>query len=70
MIAVSFLVSVYYNVILAWSIYYLYNSFKTDLPWVGCDHAGNTDRYFERNATSVGNLGNITTVSPSKEFFV
>ncbi|XP_078350539.1 sodium- and chloride-dependent GABA transporter 1-like isoform X1 [Oculina patagonica] len=65
MIMVSFLVSIYYNVILAWSIYYLYNSFKTDIPWVGCHHAWNTDKCYELNTTSTTNT---TAVSSSKEF--
>ncbi|KAI1725571.1 sodium:neurotransmitter symporter family domain-containing protein [Ditylenchus destructor] len=33
---VSYLVSLYYNVILTWVIYYLYNSFRIHLPWSTC----------------------------------
>ncbi|XP_020618169.1 sodium- and chloride-dependent GABA transporter 1-like [Orbicella faveolata] len=66
MIMVSFLVSIYYNVILAWSIYYLYHAFKTDIPWVGCHHTWNTDQCYELNTT---NVTNSNTASPSKEFF-
>ncbi|KAM7446489.1 hypothetical protein ABFA07_005148 [Porites harrisoni] len=71
MITVSFMVSVYYNVILAWSIYYLYNSFTSDLPWVGCHHAWNTERCYQLKAGSnISNYGNTTKVSASKEFFI
>ena len=66
MIMVSFLVSIYYNVMLAWSIYYLYHAFKTDIPWVGCHHAWNTDQCYELYAI---NVTNSNMVSPSKEFF-
>lgn len=30
---VSFLVGLYYNVILTWCVYYLYKSFRLELPW-------------------------------------
>jgi solute carrier family 6 amino acid/orphan transporter-like 15/16/17/18/20 len=33
---VSFLVGLYYNVILTWCIYYLYKSFHLQLPWSQC----------------------------------
>ncbi|XP_058962915.2 sodium- and chloride-dependent GABA transporter 1-like [Pocillopora verrucosa] len=68
MVTVSFLVSVYYNVILAWSIYYLYNSFKPDIPWVGCHHTWNTDSCYEVGSKS--NITNTTRVSSSREFFI
>ena len=68
MVTVSFLVSVYYNVILAWSIYYLYNSFKPDIPWVGCHHTWNTDSCYEVGSKS--NITNTTRVSSSREFFM
>ena len=33
MLLVAFLVSIYYNMIIAWSIFYLGNSFFSELPW-------------------------------------
>ena len=29
-------VSLYYNMIIAWTIYYLFASFTSQLPWDGC----------------------------------
>ncbi|XP_076468790.1 sodium-dependent proline transporter-like [Babylonia areolata] len=37
MVAVSGLTAVYYNMILGWSLYYLFASFTSDLPWNTCD---------------------------------
>jgi len=69
MMLVSFFCSVYYNVILAWSCYYFFNSFKSVIPWVGCGHSWNTKNCFadvtNRNATA-----NFTRPSPSREFFI
>uniref|UniRef100_A0A8C8DTZ4 Transporter n=1 Tax=Oryzias sinensis TaxID=183150 RepID=A0A8C8DTZ4_9TELE len=38
---VCFFVALYYNVILAWSLFYLGNSFQYPLPWEQCPKQGN-----------------------------
>ncbi|XP_070707487.1 sodium-dependent neutral amino acid transporter B(0)AT2-like [Pempheris klunzingeri] len=38
---VCFFVALYYNVILAWSLFYLGNSFQYPLPWEQCPEEGN-----------------------------
>ncbi|XP_061665316.1 sodium-dependent neutral amino acid transporter B(0)AT2-like [Syngnathoides biaculeatus] len=38
---VCFFVALYYNVILAWSLFYLGNSFQSPLPWTTCPDEGN-----------------------------
>ncbi|XP_034563367.1 sodium-dependent neutral amino acid transporter B(0)AT2-like [Notolabrus celidotus] len=38
---VCFFVALYYNVILAWSLFYLGNSFQNPLPWQTCPEEGN-----------------------------
>jgi len=34
--SVSFLVSLYYNTIIAWVMWYFFNSFQDPLPWSQC----------------------------------
>jgi SNF family Na+-dependent transporter len=45
-VVVCFLVSLYYNVIIAWCVFYFVNSFQDPLPWSSCPtevvHIGNT----------------------------
>lgn len=33
---ISYLVSVYYIIIIAWCLFYFYNSFRSPLPWSSC----------------------------------
>ena len=43
---VSLLVSVYYNVIIAWAIFYMFSSFSSPLPWATCNKPWNSPREF------------------------
>ncbi|KAJ8963444.1 hypothetical protein NQ318_018924 [Aromia moschata] len=39
---VTFFVALYYNVIITWCFYYLFNSFRFSLPWQSCPMENNT----------------------------
>ncbi|KAK3101074.1 hypothetical protein FSP39_000752 [Pinctada imbricata] len=43
MVIVSWLIGLYYNVIITHVLYYLAMSFTSVLPWVGCDNEWNTE---------------------------
>ena len=40
----AFWLNVHYIVVLAWAIYYLYNSISYDVPWRGCSNAWNSPK--------------------------
>lgn len=65
-IVISFLVSIYYNVIVAWSLFYFFKAFKKDIPWLGCHHPWNTADCYVYNASDT----NATGTSSSEEFLV
>ncbi|XP_002733078.1 sodium- and chloride-dependent glycine transporter 1-like [Saccoglossus kowalevskii] len=78
MVIISAFVSIYYNVVLSWALFYLFASFSDlpSLPWVGCGNAWNSDKCFDDrdlnstvNVTAVrANLPN-DTVRPTDEYF-
>lgn len=75
MIMVSFLVSIYYNLIIAWCLLYMFESFRKDVPWKNCGNNWNTPLCSETteradfNCSAIGLAVGCKTTSPSEEFF-
>eukprot|EP00092_Neocalanus_flemingeri_P075448 GFUD01093460.1.p1 GENE.GFUD01093460.1~~GFUD01093460.1.p1 ORF type:complete len:649 (+),score=144.83 GFUD01093460.1:184-2130(+) len=44
MLMISFLVVIYYNMIIAWTIYYTFAGFASELPWTYCGNTSLTSR--------------------------
>ncbi|KAM3611571.1 uncharacterized protein V6R79_020686 [Siganus canaliculatus] len=64
-VVISFVFSTYYNVLMSWSLYYLFNSFGATLPWTTCNNTWNA----AANCSS-GFAGNSTQLqSASQQFF-
>ncbi|XP_029960070.1 sodium- and chloride-dependent GABA transporter ine [Salarias fasciatus] len=64
-VVMSFLFSVYYNVLLGWTLFYFFNSFGASLPWTSCSSAWNV---FQN--CSAGFSSNATHLqSASQQFF-
>nr|XP_002128205.1 sodium-dependent neutral amino acid transporter B(0)AT2 isoform X2 [Ciona intestinalis] len=52
---ISLLIGLYYNMILGWAIFYLFNSFQTDLPWATCPMINDTHMVQECQLSSSTN---------------
>lgn len=56
----SFLVTIYYNVIIAWCLFYFFASFRRKLPWSDCGNWWNTD--------SCSNAGSFCNVEDFEDY--
>lgn len=62
-VLIAFYTDFFYNVIIAWSLYYFVSSFTGTLPWVRCNNTWNTKNCYDGHLIGEEN-GNITTTSP------
>lgn len=54
MVAVSLIVCIYYNVIMAYTVYYMIASFSAVVPWSKCDPEwADMSKCYVRGATAV-----------------
>jgi len=55
MVTISLIVSIYYNVIMAYCLFYMFNSMRSVLPWTVCDETWSDERCYVRtdNASSL-----------------
>ncbi|KAG7478184.1 hypothetical protein MATL_G00077670 [Megalops atlanticus] len=72
-IVIVSLLNVYYIVILAWGLYYLFQCFQPELPWAKCKQPWNTENCVEdtvRKNKSLWLASNVTNfTSPVTEFW-
>jgi len=48
-VLIAFYTDFFYNVIIAWAIYYFFASFTTQLPWTTCNNLSSTSRSNSRS---------------------
>lgn len=60
MVLIAGTVMLYYNVILAWTLFYMLVSFEEPLPWRGCDHAWTSKYCYSYEAENKCVSGNGT----------
>ncbi|XP_068235659.1 sodium-dependent dopamine transporter-like [Palaemon carinicauda] len=68
-VLVAYFVSFYYNVIIAWSIHYVYASFSYVLPWTSCNNTWNTNDCWDGLTSEEPRPNSTNLMSPSEEYF-
>ncbi|KAG7468321.1 hypothetical protein MATL_G00141710 [Megalops atlanticus] len=73
-ILIALYVGFYYNVIIAWSLYYLFSSFTSELPWLKCGNIWNSNNCTERQLFNGSLVMNGTSyskhkITPAAEFY-
>ena len=65
MVLISAIVCIYYNIIITWTLYYLFNSFSRVLPWSTCGNSWNTENCveFQPDPTTAPQTVNASTVA-------
>ncbi|CAG4981033.1 unnamed protein product [Parnassius apollo] len=65
-VVISFLMSTYYAVIIAWAIYYFFTSFKSEVPWASCSNRWNNAQCWVPSHNHTKPNGSQT---PTEQFF-
>uniref|UniRef100_A0A671W5W1 Transporter n=1 Tax=Sparus aurata TaxID=8175 RepID=A0A671W5W1_SPAAU len=73
-ILIALYVGFYYNVIIAWSLYYLFSSMTSELPWLRCDNYWNSPNCTDPKAINSSIIGNGTSyakykITPAAEYY-
>lgn len=70
-VMISFVLTTYYNVIIAWALFYLFASMQSQLPWDTCGNWWNTPACFSHNdyLNLNGTVKPNDTISSTEEYF-
>ncbi|CAC5382400.1 Sodium- and chloride-dependent neutral and basic amino acid transporter B(0+),Sodium-dependent proline transporter,Sodium- and chloride-dependent glycine transporter 1,Sodium-dependent dopamine transporter,Sodium-and chloride-dependent glycine transporter 2,Sodium-dependent neutral amino acid transporter B(0)AT2,Sodium- and chloride-dependent transporter XTRP3B [Mytilus coruscus] len=61
MVLSSFVVSIYYNMVNAWAVHYLFSSMTATLPWFNCGNDWNNPNRCSKNIFEVSNCSHINS---------
>jgi solute carrier family 6 GABA transporter-like protein 6/8/11/12/13 len=67
-VVISFFLTTYYIVIIAWAMYFIFSSFRSEIPWKTCNNTWNTADCWDGTLNFTLKTSN-NTLTPSEEFF-
>lgn len=62
-VLIAFYTDFFYNVIIAWALYFFFSSFTSNLPWTSCNNTWNTPDCYEGHTTDNPALNDLKTVN-------
>lgn len=66
---VSTFVGMYYNTIIAWGVFYMFASFRSEVPWAGCNNPWNTEQCMSLSTNFNKSLITNFTLTASDEYY-
>lgn len=66
---VSTFVGMYYNTIIAWGVFYMFASFRSEVPWAGCNNSWNTENCMSLTTNFNKSLITNFTLTASDEYY-
>lgn len=67
MLIISVLIAIYYNVIICYTLFYLFASFVSVLPWGSCNNPWNTPECKDKTKLLLGKFGHALAVMWSSQ---
>ena len=69
-VLIAFYTDFFYNVIIAWALYYFFSSFTSRLPWTSCNNTWNTPDCYDGHLqgsidTSLSKVTNYSAFAPN-----
>ena len=70
MLGATFFVGIYYNIIIGWTLFYMFKGFTSELPWVTCTNLSSI-HCFDNTTTILETSSNDPfAVGPSEDYFL
>ena len=70
MVIIGMYVAVFYNVVVAYTLYYIFASLRKTLPWATCDNYWNSEDCTMDAQNMVNKTNNYSKpIRPSEEYF-
>ena len=69
MVLISGIVCIYYNVIITWTLYYMYLTFRSVLPWSTCGNWWNTVNCVSSSVNITNSTVHPDRTTASEEFW-
>ena len=71
MVVVTGFVTIYYNVIMAWTLFYMFSGFQSPLPWGDCFNGTNSPLCLPVNKTCPPDVlsSNLSCSQPTEDYF-
>ncbi|XP_076435052.1 sodium- and chloride-dependent GABA transporter ine-like [Babylonia areolata] len=68
-VVISFLFTTYYVIIITWAFFYMFSTFQSQLPWVGCGHPWSSPRCWVNSSNATLPRPNDSR-SPTEDFYL